>query len=78
MSEWIVFKRSFGDLDVWAEDDGGLSIEWAEPTDETRSWPIRLDLSADELAQILALREKVKASAIRVRPLTDDSPRKTA
>jgi hypothetical protein len=62
MSESLVLQRSFGDVEVWAEDDGGLSFDWYQPTDDARAYPIRLELTADEFAQIVALREKVKAA----------------
>lgn len=62
MPEVLTIRRTFGEVEIWAEDDGGLSFDWYQPTDEARSYPIRLELTPDEFAQIVALREKVKAA----------------
>jgi hypothetical protein len=52
----VQLRRDFGDLDVWCEAGGGVFVQWAQPTDESRAFPLSLDFTAAEVDQIIAAR----------------------
>jgi hypothetical protein len=63
--EQLVFKRWYGDLEVWAEEDGTLIVDWFQPTDESRSNSFKIEFSPYEMEQILWLIQKVQRKSVR-------------